>query len=131
MKIFCLGSFTDFFVLARNTVTRRSSVSCHSEKIHHSNRLSLINRGGVARLLLLRGRLGGRCRPAAGLGVAGLVSIHRRAAAGGRGVPHGRPTVRIVATAASIAALVPIVRFATSPSLQAKNKSCCAETMRR
>ena len=37
---FCLGSV---FVLVPNTVTRRSSVSCHAEKIQHSNRLSLIN----------------------------------------------------------------------------------------
>ena len=40
MLIFCVGSV---FVLVPNTVTRRSSVSCHAEKIHHSNRLSLIN----------------------------------------------------------------------------------------
>ena len=43
MQTFCLGSFTDFFVLDQNTVTRRSSVSCHAEKFQHSNRLSLIN----------------------------------------------------------------------------------------
>ena len=40
MLIFCVGSV---FVLVPNTVTRRSSVSCHAEKIQHSNRLSLIN----------------------------------------------------------------------------------------
>ena len=80
----------------------------------------------TSRLLLRRERGRGRgC--VAGLATAGLVSIHRRAAAGGR----GRPTVRIVATAASAAALVPIVRFETSPSFQTGYYSCCTETMLR
>ena len=36
-ETFRLGSFP------RNTVTRRSSVSCHTEKIQHSNKLDMID----------------------------------------------------------------------------------------